>query len=513
MYEVTIYNGIEDEEGTLIHSPYVNNLKAKFKVTQRLQGISSMNITINMMNPAWNKIKPITTLIKVVNIKTGKTEFDGRILMPTEQLNSDGLASIKYECESKLAYLNDSTQRYAKIQNTTIKDFFIHLINVHNEQVEPHKRFKVGNVTVTNNTDNVYRYVGYGKTFAEIKDNLIDRLGGFLVLREESDGTYLDYLAEVGEVKDTPIQLRTNLSDMKRDIDPTEIITRVVPLGAREETPEGETQDASTPRLTIESVNNGIDYLEDASLIEEFGVIEGSITYDDVHQPSILKLRGEQFFQNQRAAKVTYDVTPLNLSLIDTTFEEFEVGNHHPLINPLFEIEETLQIIEKEIDSESPQRDKLSFGEKYRTLTQYQADFNKKTRKITELEDTVVRQSERMASIQSELNNVNNAVQQINIELEEGNIPALSEAVSNLNSAVNDLTDAVNAIPDYDVATETENGLMSFEDKAKLNLIQVLNAVDLDALKQKLDLITITTPTNIDTLVQRVEELENATNN
>ena len=332
-------------------------------------------------------------------------------------------------------------------------------------------------------------------------------------MREESDGTYLDYLAEVGEVKDTPIQLRTNLSDMKRDIDPTEIITRVVPLGAREETPEGETQDASTPRLTIESVNNGIDYLEDASLIEEFGVIEGSITYDDVHQPSILKLRGEQFFQNQRAAKVTYDVTPLNLSLIDTTFEEFEVGNHHPLVNPLFEIEETLQIIEKEIDSESPQRDKLSFGEKYRTLTQYQADFNKKTRKITELEDTVVRQSERMASIQSELNNVNNAVQQVNIELEEADIPALSEAVSNLNSAVDDLTDAVNAIPDYDVATETENGLMSFEDKAKLNLIQVLNAVDLDALKQKLDLITITTPTNIDTLVQRVEELENATNN
>jgi len=157
LYAVTIYDGPEDAKGTLIHSPYIDGLKCHFSINQRLQGISSMDLTINIANPAWNNIKPLTTLIKVENYRTGKVEFEGRILKPTEEMKSDGLPAIKYACEDKLAYLNDSNQRYAVIQDTTIAGFFAFLINKHNEQVEEHKRFKVSNVTVTNNTDNVYR--------------------------------------------------------------------------------------------------------------------------------------------------------------------------------------------------------------------------------------------------------------------------------------------------------------------------------------------------------------------
>ena len=86
---------------------------------------------------------------------------------------------------------------------------------------------------------------------------------------------------------------------MRRDIDPTNIITRLIPLGAKLEAPEGQTEDASMPRLDIKSVNNGKDYIDDVDLIAEFGVIEGILELDDVNVPSTLKLRGEQFFEQQ----------------------------------------------------------------------------------------------------------------------------------------------------------------------------------------------------------------------
>lgn len=518
MYVVTIYDGAEDSQGTLIHSPYVDDLKVSFEIDQVLEGIPDMNLTINKDNPAWNDIRPLRTLIKVENVKSGKVEFDGRILKPKESMNSEGFPSCQYICEGKLAYLNDSNQRYAVLQDTSVSDAFAFFIEKHNEQVEDHKKFKVGNVTVTNNTDNVYRYVGYGKTYAELKDNLIDRLGGYLVLREEEDGTYIDYLTEVGEQKNTPIELRSNLRDMRRDIDPTQVITRVIPLGAREESEEGESA-VSQPRLTIESVNGGLDYLDDVELIDEFGYISGEITFDDVTTPEMLLLRGNQFINNQSASRVSYEVTPLDLSVIDTSFERFELGNRHPVINPIFNIDESLQIIEKRINSNNPQRDSLVFGVKYQTLTEYQVQNNKRSRKVEELENLTARQAERITNIRNELTSqAQNLQQQINV-IDTSDIPELEQAIINLSDAIDTLIDAVDEIPVYDVATETEDGLMSSSDKAKLNELEsyelatdeedgLMSASD----KLKLDMIdtsNLIDPVDIQDLLDRLETLEN----
>lgn len=509
MYSIKIFDGPEDDTGILIHSPYINDLKAKFKVNLVLQGVSDMTLTINAKNPAWNNVRPLRTLIRVTNTRTGKKVFDGRILKPTQSMNSDGMFSIEYACESKLAYLHDSNQRWGRFQDTTIRQFFTHLIEVHNSQVEPHKRFKVGNVTVTNPTDNVYRYVGYESTFDEIKDNLIDRLGGFLVIREESDGTYLDYLAEVGEEKETPIKLRKNLKDMRREIDPTDVITRVIPLGARLDDDEEEDTGASSPRLDMKSVNDGLDYLIDHDLEEEFGIQWGTIVFDDINEPSYLLTRGQEFFRDQRAARISYDITPVDLSLIDTSFESFELGNYHPIINQVLQINEPLQIIAKQIDGDNPARDKLTIGEKYRTLTEYQVEANKRSRKIVELEDTVNRQSQSLSAIRTELKEVDEAVQQVRFELEQGDLPALEDAIDNLNRAVDNLIEALDEIPVYEPATPEKDGLMSAADKRKLNYLTVSGNINLNQLKQKLDFITVTGPVDLDQLVADVEALKN----
>lgn len=514
MYLVTIYDGPNDDKGIVIHSPYIDGVKlSSGTINLTIQGIPDMEFTINHKNPAWGKIKPLRTLIKVINIKTKKVVFDGRVLMPTEKMSSDGMFSIKYTCESKLAYLNDSNQRHGEYHNISVRDFLQVILDNHNRQVEPHKQFKIGNVTVKDNNDSLYRYLGYEKTYATIKDKLIERLGGFLVVRDEDDGMYLDYLESVGEFKNTPIRLRTNLKDMQREIDPLSVITRVIPLGARIESEDEQATDASQARLTIAEVNNGIDYLDDLELQTEFGIFEGTIIFDDVTQPNILKTRGEQFLANQKAAAVRYDITPVDVSLIDESFDSFECGNWHQVVNPVFAIDEPLQIIEQKIDINEPQKCSLTIGEKYKTLTQYQVEANKSTQKVVELENVVNQQSQTIGTLKTELNEVNNAVITVQKALEDADIDALNVALEALETAVQNLQTAIENMPIYDLATPLDDGLMSANDKSKLDLITVLDSIDLDALKQKLDLITVINPVDLDELVSRVEALEGGTNN
>lgn len=508
MYLITLYDGSDDTEGTVIHTPYTSGEKLSSGVIKLVgDGIDSFDFSINPSNPAWNNIRPLRTLIKIVDARSGKEMFDGRILKPTQTMTADGMFHIKYIAESKLAYLHDSTQRHGEYNNMTVRDFLQAILSQHNRQVEPHKQFEVGEVTVTTSTDNIYRFLGYEKTWEAIKDKLIDRLGGHIRLR---DGKYIDYLASVGELKETPIRLRTNLKDMQKEIDPTDIITRLVPLGARIETEEGGSG-ISEPRVTVETVNNGLDYIDDEDLIAEFGIIEGSIIYDDVNVPSTVLLRGRQFFQAQRAARVSYDVSAPNLNLIDTTFEELTVDDYFPIDNPVFAIDEPIQVIGKDIDIFNPQLNKLQIGDKHKTLSEYQVQANKQMMTVRQLEERVDSLGSQNLTLRSDLKDAKESletIQQRLIDVELDDLPEELQEIGQQLIAIQATLDDLD-IPEYDDATPTSSGLMSASDKSKLDAITESRLLTVED-KTKLDNITVTEPIDLNDILARLEALEGA---
>lgn len=487
MYKVTIYDGPNDKTGIVIQSPYINSLKlSSGKVKQVTQGIPNFTFSINPSNPGWGKLKMLTTLIRVINLKTGQEEFAGRVLKPTQVMKNDGMFTVQYECEGFLAYLQDSSQRHGEYHNMTIREFLQVMINNHNRQVEPHKRMKLGTVTVTNSTDNVYRYLGYDKTYESIKDKLIDRLGGYIKLREETDGFYLDYLESVGEVKRTPIKLRHNLKDMQKEIDPTDVITRVIPLGANIESEDETATDVSQARVTIAEVNNGKDYLDDLDMQKEFGIIEGSITFDDITNLQILKTRGEQFIASQKAARISYTVTPLDLFLIDIDMDSFEIDNYYPIINPVFTIDELLQVIEKDIDLLHPENMSLTIGEQYRTLSDYQINANKQSRILRDLESKTIGQSKRIGTLSIELQTTKKALEetQENMNNFEGSttegMAAITEAILTIDDAINNLNEIVLGLQD----------IITVEEKQQMQEAIAKNASDILAMNEQINDLT-----------------------
>lgn len=507
MYEITI---VSDGHEEVIHSPFFNDLKVESGVITQGQNVAdSFTFSILPFNPGYNMIHPLKTLIRVFNTQTEKLDFDGRILRPIENMSESGVFTKSFICESELGYLNDSSQRHGEYHDISVRDFLQVMIDNHNADVaddEVNKRFEVGIVDVDSSTGTLYRYLGYESTFDEIEDKLISRLGGELRVRKENGVRYLDYLQTVGKHETTEIRLAKNLNSIKKDIDPSDVITRLIPLGARIESDDDDATDASQARLTIESVNDGKDYIIDEEMETLLGtVIVRSFSWDDITQPNILKTRGTQHLEEVNRIKEQYDISALDLHLLKITPQSFEVGNWHPVINPVMNIDEMLRIVGKTIDIINPENNGLLIGDMFKKASEYQQESNKSQQKVIELESTVERQNERIVAIRHELQNVDGILDDLNSALEDADIPELENAIDNLNQAVSNLTDALDNIPIYDVATETTDGLMSAADKVKLNKV---NVTEIDDMKDKLELIEVSEEIDLDDLLERVIALE-----
>lgn len=508
MYKVSIFN---DDIETVIHSPHVDDLKLRDGIIKsEINKVDSFNISFYLNNPAYGRLKPFKTLIKVFNIITNKYEFEGRVLNFNNRMVDNGLVSFSYTCEGELAFLHDSQQRHLEFRGTP-KELFETLLDYHNGQVEDYKKFYPGEMEVTTSTDNIYIYLSAEKTtFEEIEDKILKRVGGELRIRKEDSKRYLDVLERLGEEKETSIKIAKNLKSITQDIDPTDIITRLTPLGERIESEDEDATDASEARLTIEDINDGVPYIDREDLIDEFGVIGGSEVWDDITLPERLLSAGRKWLDEQKLVLNQYELSAVDLSLIGLDIDSFEVGNSHPVINPIMNIDENLRIIGKTADINNPQDSSLKIGDKFKTLDEYQAESNRSQIKIEELEGTVEGQSKRIANIRQEIKTIDTTLDDLNEALGDADVPAIEDAIDNLNQAVSNLTDAIDGIPIYEPATETTDGLMSASDKIKLNQIDL---EEIDDMQAKLELITVTKNIDLDNLLERVEVIEQKIDN
>ena len=411
MYEVKIIN---NKEETIINSvgtsQYVPRITGSCKFG--INTIDSFTFTIFPNNDGYNLIYPLKTLVEVKNLITNKVEFEGRVLLQTPKMDSSGIIYKTVVCESYLGYLNDSVQSYETISGVSAEELFKKIINNHNSQVENSKKFIIGEIKIgTSSSDNEDRYLNYEKTFDSINKNLIERFGGELRVRKAGDNIYIDYIKEIGEKKNTVIALANNLIAIEQEKDPSEIITRLIPVGAKLEN--------SDERLTITSINGGINYVEDEEAIKEFGVIVDTVNFDDITEAIELLNKAKSYLKENNKIKKKYKIDALDLSTIDLNFDSFEVGNKYRVINSLMNIDEELRIIEKTLDINSPQNSSLTFGDKFEDIKDYQLGITKATKDLNALRYNVTAATENVLTINRDLQKTVDSLMATNESLEK----------------------------------------------------------------------------------------------
>lgn len=246
--------------------------------------------------------------------------FNGRIT----ECKIDFYNRKHFTCEGQLAYLNDSIQRPAEYHDMTVRGYLESLIASHNKQVSKDKQFKVGIVTVTDSNDSLYRYTNYNSTMKEIKEDLVDDLGGYLRVRNVNGTAYLDYIEDYENVSTQSIEFGENLLDFSRNTDLTDIATVFIPLGAKlEESPIA----ALEQRLTIESVNDGSDALINLEAVKKFGYITKTITWDDVTTPEMLLYKANKYIADYQWDSMTLEVSAVDMHWTDSDVEQFKLGD------------------------------------------------------------------------------------------------------------------------------------------------------------------------------------------
>lgn len=447
MYAVSLVNGANV---TPIHDSMAGGNKLLSAIIKfEINKIAQFDFQFLPNNAGYKAlIKPLQTMVQVVNMQTGREVFYGRIAPITNDMSESGVFTFAYNAKSELDFLNDSKQRQ-QVYRGKKSDFVKQVLQFHNDNLESYKEFLPGDLSDLIATgDYMEADVDPAKsTFATLTDLILNEYGLEVQIRKENGKRYLDFKNQIGIDSDTEIKLSVNLLSLKQHINPEGIVSRLLVYGKQ--------NSETNQRVSIASVNNGKDYIDKPDLIAEYGIKMETATFDDIEDPVALKQAGESQLATQKAVAYQYTVSAVNLSHINPNFDEFEEGNTYRVINPVMFIDERLRVVARQIDLVSVEQSNLTIGDKFKSAEEWQLDnIRRRTKQLVTTSQLKEQQS----------------------QLEEVKIIASStaEAVETVNTTV----------------SEQSSQLLSAQDK------------------QKLDYLLVTKEINLDELVTRIEALE-----
>lgn len=325
----------------------------------KLNSAGSMVFKIAPNHPYYDRINKLSSIITLT--QDGEWIFSGRVL--NDESDFRNIKTI--EVEGELSYLVDSNQRTAEYHEISVSDYFKTIIEKHNNMVNDEKKFVIGSVTVTDPNDSLYRFSNYENTLETIQDKLIDRLGGYIRTRHVGTTKYIDYVSDYENVNNQQINFGKNLLDLTKYIQGEEIATAIIPLGAKIESENEETE----IRLTIESVNDGLDYVYDEEAVNQYGWIFKTVIYDDVTIAGNLKTKALQELAMKKMLNIKLELNAIDLHLLDVDIERIKLGDKIKVISEPHGINQYMMVSEMKIDIEDPANSTINLGYTVQSLT------------------------------------------------------------------------------------------------------------------------------------------------
>ena len=337
--------GISDDALTL----------AEAKLDLEVGKAGSFTFKIYPTNIGYNYFQKFKSYVSLY--REDRLIFSGRVLEEKKGFSNEKTII----CEGLLAMLNDSIIRPFSFQGT-ITEFLTMLINNHNSQVSEDKQFTLGTVTVTDPNNYIARSrEGYNSTMA-LFDDTVSTLGGYFVVRPENGVLYIDYLEDFTAESGQEVNFGENLLDITKESSGTELITALIPLGAESE----ETQEDGTVirrKLTIESVNDGNDYLTNTEAIEKYGFILGTHEWNDVTRPENLKTKGEAYLAQAVMEKTTINISAVDMAKAGADIDSFLAGEYVNIKSSVHSIDAKMLIKKQSLNLLNPSQNKLTVGD------------------------------------------------------------------------------------------------------------------------------------------------------
>lgn len=328
--------------GEVLHDPRDERQTALSQsATLTLTEAGSYTFTLPPTHPLCGKLQVMARAREVILYEDDEEIFRGRVRAVT---NVDIYGYWTYECEGERAYLNDiCLPIYQTGENnvpTSADALFNWYVQQYNNKVPHEDRFEIGinEGWRLRQGDNLDRSSEQNPTvWAEIKEKLIDALGGYIRVRHEGGARYIDWLSDGTRECTQRIEFGENLTDYAYTEDGTELYTRIVPYGQKEVTTTDEEGNESTEtvrfditELPDQGLAEGYEKIGDAvvsvDMEAKYGVIETYTEYRDVTQATTLMMDAYQDLVNSRVA-TSVKVSAIDLHRIDPDVERIALGD------------------------------------------------------------------------------------------------------------------------------------------------------------------------------------------
>lgn len=433
-------------DGSLFWDPRVQELRIIDPVLElETNKAGSLIFSITPNHPKYNDLKKLKSIIEVY--QDADLLFRGRPLDDEKDLWN--VKSVI--CEGELAFFNDSIIRPYS-HNGTLTDYLAMILTAHNAQVDASKRFTLGNVTVTDPNDYIVRSsINPVKSWTEISAKLLDLLGGFLMVRRVDGISYLDYLADSPYISGQAVELTTNIIDIAQSTKSNDMITALIPYGAKLTNAEGQQTDE---RLTIAAENGGVDFVYDAAAVAQYGWIFGTRTWDDVTDGVNLITKANQELALRIALGVSVTVKAVDLSVVNPGVDKIRHFDYVQVTSAPHGIDSLALVTKQSLALMAPENNTLTFGFDFKTMTERQS-----------LNDTVLRKIITDYALNDEVKAVEESVRQVlsaiiqtaeNIMLEVSETYVTGTALDGYRSEVSAQFEVVKNAFNFDFTTLTE---------------------------------------------------------
>lgn len=314
----------------------------------------------NSMHGTLKKLKSIITVEQ-----DGVQLARGRVV--ETELDTYNQKSV--HCDGEKSFLMDSVFQPGTLDGK-VHDFFKKLIDNHNSQVDAEKQFTVGVIDAVEadavmQPDSRNETRVYWNTMDMIEDSLLNVYGGYLRTRTVGNTHYIDWVKEYGETNSQPVEFSVNLLDLTDVIDAGDVFTVLIPLGACEIGEDGEYTDP----LSIESVNNGLNYIQDDDAVEMYGKIWRTNTWSYIDDPAKLLEKGREYLKTGIALE-TITLKAIDMHFTDGNVQPIRIGDKVRILSNPHGIDKVMICSQIEIDLLNPENTLYTFGEKPRTLTE-----------------------------------------------------------------------------------------------------------------------------------------------
>lgn len=347
-----------------------------------LNKTGAFTFTIYPDHPNYDKLQKLKPIITVYQDKT--IIFRGRIL--NDEVG--WLNQRQITCEGELAFLLDSVQRpfsfpASDTSLATPEAYLRFLLTNHNTQVDDVHKFKLGNVTVKDENDYIARSdTEYSTTWDLINQGLLSTHGGYLWVRHEDDGNYIDYLADFSTLSNQPIEFGRNLLDFKKERKGEDIVTGIIPIGATltedvtDETTGETTQVSTTVTIsglddeTTDDICKSGDYVFSKTAQNAYGKIYKMEKWENVTDATNLLRKAKQRLAKSILLSQSIELTAADLSAAGQDFNAFRLGRYVKTTSKPHDLSENYLIKKLSIKLMNPADNKLTLGETFYSFTE-----------------------------------------------------------------------------------------------------------------------------------------------